>query len=132
MELAARVLGEVHALGVNLSVDDFGTGYATFSWLRELHFNALKIDRSFVGDLGAVPGAEELVRHVIALAHGLGKVAVAEGVESAAQLAVLERLGCDFAQGYALGEPMPVEAFLAWLAAEAPALAAVPAARAAV
>ena len=132
MELAARVLGEVHALGVNLSVDDFGTGYATFSWLRELHFNALKIDRSFVGDLGAVPGAEELVRHVIALAHGLGKVAVAEGVESSAQLAVLERLGCDFAQGYALGEPMPIEAFLTWLGAEVPALVTVPAARAAI
>ena len=126
MELAARVLAEINDLGVNLAVDDFGTGYATFSWLRELHFNALKIDRSFVGDLGREPGAEELVRHVIALAHGLGKVAVAEGVETATQLQVLRRLGCDYAQGYALGRPMPVETFLAWVG-ELPTLTALPA-----
>lgn len=126
MRVAREVLQEVVDLGVNLAVDDFGTGFATLAWLRQLPFNALKIDRSFVRDVAVEHGAQELVRHVTALAHGLGQVVVAEGVESRAQQEVLERLGCDYAQGFGLATPMPLEDLPAWVRDRAPAVLARP------
>ncbi|MGN6523543.1 MAG: putative bifunctional diguanylate cyclase/phosphodiesterase [Actinomycetes bacterium] len=96
-------------LGVRLSVDDFGTGYSSLVRLRSFDFDELKVDRTFVADLGH--GDEALVSTQIALAHGLGMVAVAEGVETERELECLARLGCDEVQGYLLGRPMSAEDF---------------------
>lgn len=100
---------------MNLAVDDFGTGYATLAWLQRLPFNALKIDRMFIAEVtGEGPGVE-LVRYTTQLAHAMGKVVVAEGVESTEQWSVLQRLGCDHAQGFGIGRPMPRDEFGTWL-----------------
>jgi diguanylate cyclase (GGDEF)-like protein len=99
-------------LGVRFAIDDFGTGYSSLSHLQSLPVDIVKIDRSFIKDLQ--PGAEgctTLVRGIIALAHNLGLQVVAEGVETAQQLALLNTLGCDIIQGFFLHRPMPVEAF---------------------
>ena len=113
---ARRVLAELSALGVNIAIDDFGTGYATLSWLQHLPFNALKIDRSFVADVMTGGPGLELVRYTTQLAHAMGKAVVAEGVESAAQYRALGQLGCDHAQGFWIGRPMPDGEFRSWLA----------------
>lgn len=114
-EDASRVLTALSAVGVNLAVDDFGTGYATLAWQQRLPFNALKIDRMFIAEVtGEGPGIE-LVRYTTQMAHAMGKVVVAEGVESAEQWGVLQRLGCDHAQGFGIGRPMPTEQFGPWL-----------------
>ena len=94
-------------LGVRFAIDDFGTGYSSLSHLRNLPVDCVKIDRSFIKDLE--PGAEgctTLVRGIIALAHNLGLQVVAEGVETAQQLALLNTLGCDINQGFFLHRPM--------------------------
>ncbi len=114
-EDARRILGAVSALGVNLSVDDFGTGYATLSWLQRLPFNALKIDRSFVADVTGGGVGLELVRYTTQLAHAMGKVVVAEGVEGREQWDALRELGCDHAQGFGIGRPLPADDLLRWL-----------------
>lgn len=94
-------------LGVSLSIDDFGTGYSSLSYLRYLPVRQLKVDRSFVAALTDRPRDSALVAAVIGLAHEFGMTCVAEGVETAAQLKRLENLGCDHAQGYYLGRPVP-------------------------
>ena len=98
-------------MGVRFAIDDFGTGYSSLSHLQNLPVDCVKIDRSFIKDLQ--PGAEgctTLVRGIIALAHNLGLQVVAEGVETAQQLALLKTLGCDINQGFYLHRPMSVEA----------------------
>jgi diguanylate cyclase (GGDEF)-like protein len=98
-------------LGVRFAIDDFGTGYSSLSHLQNLPVDCVKIDRSFIKDLQ--PGAEgctTLVRGIIALAHNLGLRVVAEGVETAQQLALLNTLGCDINQGFFLHRPMSAEA----------------------
>lgn len=114
-EDAKRILAELSSLGVNIAVDDFGTGYATLTLLQVVPFNALKIDRSFVADVTIDGPGTELVRYTTQLAHAMGKVVVAEGVESADQWAALERMGCDHAQGYTIGRPMSAGEFRVWL-----------------
>jgi diguanylate cyclase (GGDEF)-like protein len=108
-------------LGVRFAIDDFGTGYSSLSHLRNLPVDCVKIDRSFIKDLE--PGAEgctTLVRGIIALAHNLGLRVVAEGVETAQQLALLNTLGCDINQGFYLHRPMSVEALEEMLRANQP------------
>ncbi len=112
---ARRILGQLVDLGVNIAVDDFGTGYATLAWLQQLPFNALKIDRGFVADMVTGGVGAELVRYTTQLAQALGKVVVAEGVETAEQEAALRRMGCHHAQGYYIGRPVPAGDFHAWL-----------------
>lgn len=112
---ARAVLQRLTRLGVNIAVDDFGTGYATLALLRELPFNALKIDRTFTADVTTDGPGLELVRYTMQLAHALGSVVVAEGVESTAQWRVLAELGCDHAQGFAIGRPLPPSEFTTWL-----------------
>jgi EAL domain-containing protein (putative c-di-GMP-specific phosphodiesterase class I) len=111
---ADALLLRLQALGVHLAIDDFGTGTSSLSMLHRLPAQALKVDRSFVGRLPQ-DDALSVTRGAIALAHGLGMRAVAEGVESAAQLQALKELGCDEAQGYLLGRPLPADAFAAHL-----------------
>lgn len=109
-EAAASTLAKLREIGVRLALDDFGTGYASLGYLRQLPFDVIKLDRSFVAGLGSNPRTERIVDAVTRIAHGLGATLVAEGVESAVQLARLREFGCDEGQGYLLGRPMAPEA----------------------
>jgi diguanylate cyclase (GGDEF)-like protein len=120
---AEATLNRLAARGYKLSIDDFGTGYSSLAYLRRLPVQELKIDRSFVMGMERESGDATIVRSTIDLAHTLGLSVVAEGVENATLLQMLERLGCDEAQGYHLGRPMPVAEFERCFAA-APAMAA--------
>jgi EAL domain-containing protein (putative c-di-GMP-specific phosphodiesterase class I) len=114
-------IGLLRRLGVRFAIDDFGTGYSSLSHLQNLPVDCVKIDRSFIKDLE--PGAEgctTLVRGIIALAHNLGLQVVAEGVETAQQLALLKTLGCDINQGFFLHRPMSEEALEQLLRAQSP------------
>ena len=102
------VLDELRSLGCQLSVDDYGTGFSSLKYLRDLPVSELKLDRSFL----MAPGDERaisIIRSTVDLAHSLGLRIVAEGVEDDATLDLLRRLGCDEAQGYHIGRPVPVE-----------------------
>ena len=105
-EVAMATFSKIRALGIDLAVDDFGTGYSSLSHLVNLPITTLKIDRSFVANLGHSRESEEMVRTIVNLAHNLGLSTVAEGVETADQVRRLIALGCDHAQGYFFGRPM--------------------------
>jgi diguanylate cyclase (GGDEF)-like protein len=102
-----EVLEELRALGIGFYLDDFGTGYSSLSYLHTLPLDAIKIDRSFVRRMEEAPMHMQLVRTVRDLAHNIGVQAVAEGVESQAQLATLRALGCQSAQGFFFSRPIP-------------------------
>lgn len=101
-------LAELRQMGVRISLDDFGTGFSTLSWLQALPVDQIKIDRSFIMGLPAEGTPVALVRGVLALARELGIEVIAEGVEEPEQLALLRDLGCEMVQGYLLGRPGPV------------------------
>ena len=109
VEFSHQTLARLKRLRVQLAVDDFGTGYSSLSYLRSFPVDLLKVDRSFVAGLGAEGGDEAIVAAIIRLAHTLGLEAVAEGVETPAQLARLRALGCNLAQGFYLARPMPAD-----------------------
>ena len=102
---AQASLNGLRELGVKLHIDDFGTGYSSLSYLQDLPTDMLKIDRSFISKMGNKEGAE-LVSTILSMARTLGMQVVAEGVETAAQLAQLKRLECDFVQGYLFSKPL--------------------------
>ena len=112
-DTALAMLVELKSLGVRISMDDFGTGYSSLSYLKRFPFDKIKIDRSFVSQL--VIGSEDaaIVKAILAMGHSLGMIATAEGVESAEQFDYLQLEGCDEAQGFLLGRPMPFEYALA-------------------
>ena len=110
-EGVCAVLDALKARGVKLSIDDFGTGYACLGYLRCFPIDELKIDQSFVRDITTDPDAAAIVRAIIAMAQGLDLRIVAEGVETKAQLAFLQQLGCPEYQGYLFSHPLPAEAF---------------------
>jgi diguanylate cyclase (GGDEF)-like protein/PAS domain S-box-containing protein len=101
------VLEALRALGVHLAVDDFGTGYSSLAYLKRFPVEALKVDRTFVDGLGRKPEDTTIVGAVVGLAHSLGIVAVAEGLETSTQLGELRAMGCDLAQGFLFGKPKP-------------------------
>ncbi len=107
--LAIDVLSALRALGVRVALDDFGTGFSSLSYLRSFTLDKLKIDRSFVTELGRSGKADVLVRTIIGLAHNLGLTVAAEGIETAGQLSFLRDLNCDQVQGYLLGRPLPMD-----------------------
>jgi diguanylate cyclase (GGDEF)-like protein len=103
------MLEQLRGIGVLLSIDDFGTGYSSMSYLKRFDVRALKIDKSFITGLPQDPENAAITRAIIAMAHGLKMIVVAEGVETDEQLTLLEQYGCDMAQGYFLGRPSPQE-----------------------
>ncbi len=107
-EESVRVLNELRDLGVFLAIDDFGTGYSSLAQLQRLPLDTLKIDRSFVTRLGGARDAEIIVTSIVAMAHAVDLTVVAEGAETAEQLDILRRLGCDQVQGFYLGRPAPI------------------------
>jgi diguanylate cyclase (GGDEF)-like protein/PAS domain S-box-containing protein len=111
IDYALRVLGRLRALGYGLSLDDFGTGFSSLSHMRQLPVDTIKIDRSFVQNLVSDRQQRVLVASIIELTGHLGMRVLAEGVETAAQLAMLDSLGCDEAQGYLIGKPMSAQDF---------------------
>lgn len=102
------LLRRLKALGVRISMDDFGSGYSSLSYLQAFPFDKIKIDRAFIMNLGRNPQSAAIVRAVIDLGHGLEMSIIAEGVETIDQLAFLAREGCDGVQGYLLGKPLPI------------------------
>ena len=119
----SSALERLRQLGVRISIDDFGTGYSSLDYLRSFRVSRLKIDRRFIEDVTTNPDDATIVRATISLAHALGIMVVAEGVETAAQRDFLISAGCTLAQGYYFGRPMPVKAATALLARQ-PQLAA--------
>jgi diguanylate cyclase (GGDEF)-like protein len=118
LELTVQVIEALRALGVTCSIDDFGTGYCGLSYLNRLPIDALKIDRSFITELSG--GSDTIVTAVIALGHSLGLKVIAEGVETADQLAYLASRGCDEMQGFLFSRPVPADEFAALVLARNP------------
>jgi EAL domain-containing protein (putative c-di-GMP-specific phosphodiesterase class I) len=108
-ESASASLRRLRQMGIHLSMDDFGTGYSSLSYLHRFSLDTLKIDRSFISQMR--PGAREgeIVGTILSLANSLSMKVVAEGVETAEQLAGLRRMGCGFAQGFLFSKPFPAE-----------------------
>jgi len=113
-------LQAINLLHVQTTLDDFGTGYSSLSYLSKFPFQTLKIDRSFIADLDQSPASVAIVQAVIDLAAKLGMRTIAEGVETAAQLAQLRRTRCDAVQGYWLSRPIPASMVTTMLAGETP------------
>lgn len=105
----AAALQELRDAGVRIQIDDFGTGYSSLSYLRELPIDTLKIDRSFINHVDENPADQAIVSAILAMAKSLGLRVVAEGVETAAQLEVLNRHGCEVAQGFFFSRPLPAD-----------------------
>jgi diguanylate cyclase (GGDEF)-like protein len=112
---AEDVLGRLDAMGVRLSLDDFGTGHSSLGYLRRLPLDRVKIDRSFVMNMDESENDVAIVRSTIDLARNLGLETVAEGVETATAEGALTELGCPVAQGFFIGRPMPTDAFARWI-----------------
>jgi diguanylate cyclase (GGDEF)-like protein len=117
---AVDVLDKLRAIGVRLAVDDFGTGHASLTYLKQLAIDELKIDKSFITNYALDANDGIIVRSTVDLAHNLGLWVVAEGVEDQATLDGLRLIGCDTAQGYHLSRPMPTREFERWLRARPP------------
>ncbi len=123
-DLAARRIRELHEAGLSTALDDFGTGYSSIGTLRQLEFDTLKIDQSFVSGLGEAPQRLALVNAMILLAHALGLKVVCEGVETEEELGILQEIGCDVVQGYVIDRPLPIDAVASrWLSSRRVAVA---------
>ena len=111
-ERTKSTIQAIHNMGVRFSIDDFGTGYSSLSYLRMYLFESLKIDRSFVSNVTSSPNDANLVESIFAMALNLNLKVVAEGIETDEQYAFVKNVGCDVAQGYGLGCPVPASEFL--------------------
>ena len=105
----------MNKVGTEISIDDFGTGYSSLAYLTTLPISEVKIDRSFVRDLGDTPQSSAVVSAIIALARALGLRVIAEGVEKVSQMEVLFNLGCHICQGFLFARPMPPAQVEQWL-----------------
>ena len=111
VEKIVAAMNILNDIGIQFSMDDFGTGYSSLQYLKRLPLDQLKIDMSFVRDLGIVEGANSIVKTIIAMAHSLKLDVIAEGVETEAQQEILSFYGCHHYQGYLFGKPVPIEQF---------------------
>lgn len=111
-----EILNQLKALGVHISIDDFGTGYSSLSYFKNIPASELKIDQSFVSNLTNNKADSHITKTIISIAHGFDLKVVAEGIEDSETYQTLFQLGCDYAQGFYIGHPMPHTAFLKWLA----------------
>lgn len=118
--LAYEILNRLKALGTDISIDDFGTGYSSLAYLKKLPVSEMKIDKSFVTDMLQNEDDEIIVKSIIDLAHNLGLVVVAEGVETKEVALRLRELHCDLLQGYYFSKPLPADQFEAWHASFSP------------
>ena len=116
VEASAAKLSRLRDLGIQIHVDDFGTGYSSLSYLHRFPITAVKIDRSFVAGLPGHPESEEVIKAIVSIAESLDFDVIAEGVETAPQVAKLEELRCRYAQGFLLGSPMAAAGVEEWLA----------------
>jgi EAL domain-containing protein (putative c-di-GMP-specific phosphodiesterase class I) len=112
---ARRVLDEIVLLGVNLSIDDFGTGHSSLSYLTRFPINCIKLDRSFVDRIGKDKASEEVIQSLLELAQRLKLRVVAEGVEERNQQVFLTHIGCELMQGFHFVRPMPGNQLRNWL-----------------
>jgi EAL domain-containing protein (putative c-di-GMP-specific phosphodiesterase class I) len=112
LKLAQKIAEDLRVSGIQIAIDDFGSGYSSFSCLREIPFVELKLDHSFVKDCAVDATNAAICQTAIDLAHRFGSAAVAEGIESQADLQALMVMGCDFGQGILIAPPMPQEQFL--------------------
>ena len=110
VEAALATLAQLKDRQLRISIDDFGTGYSSLSYLQRLPIDNVKIDHSFVAHMKSVGESLEIVRSIVTLAHSLGKQVIAEGVETAEQLALLRELGCEYGQGYFFSKPAQMPA----------------------
>jgi EAL domain-containing protein (putative c-di-GMP-specific phosphodiesterase class I) len=108
---AIEVMDALHERGIRMSIDDFGTGYSSLSYLKKFKVYKLKIDQSFVRDITVDPEDKAIVAAIISMANSLGMHTIAEGVETADQLAFLRLQGCNEVQGYYFSKPLPVDQF---------------------
>lgn len=118
-EATIETLHDLSRLGVTLALDDFGTGYSSLNYLRRFQIDKIKIDKSFIADIPASTDGVTLVKTILSLGHSLGLKVTAEGIESQAQYQFLVEQGCDEAQGFLMAKPMPGDAFLSLVRAEA-------------
>ncbi|MBI5460606.1 MAG: EAL domain-containing protein [Gammaproteobacteria bacterium] len=119
---AIAVMDRLHERGIRMSIDDFGTGYSSLSYLKRFKVHRLKIDQSFVREIGADAEDRAIVVAIIGLANSLGLKTIAEGVETAEQLAFLREQGCNEVQGYYFSKPLPAEQFEAFVRAGPPSI----------
>lgn len=110
-EHTINILNQLKEKGIHISIDDFGTGYSSLSYLKKFPIDTLKVDQSFVRDIGEDQDSETIVALIISMAHTLKLKVIAEGVESEKQLAFLEKQNCDMLQGYLFSKPLPAEQF---------------------
>ena len=115
LQSVVPALHRLNEIGVEISIDDFGTGFSSLAYLTSLPVSELKIDRSFVRDLGMTPQSSAVVTAIIALGRSLGLRVIAEGVENLRQMEVLHRLGCGVMQGFLFSRPQPPEDIELWL-----------------
>src|SRR6185437_6283755 len=115
LKLAHEINTQLSPLNVKLAIDNFGRGYSSLARQRELPFAELKLDRSFVADCGTDKVNAPLCKTVIDLAHNFGSIAVAIGIEKASDAMALVSMGCDYGQGFLLGQPMPEDRFISLL-----------------
>jgi len=122
-QLAQSVFTRLRNMGVRVSIDDFGTGMSSMSYLQNLPVDCIKLDRSFIENIESDEVAHAIVACMISLCHTLGKVVIAEGVESRSQANALKQLGCDQAQGYLFSRPLEVDdhELIRWFVSEVPA-----------
>lgn len=111
---ATEIIAACHAAGIQVSLDDFGTGFSNLSHLNALRFDTVKIDQAFVKEIDASPRAMAMLEAIVALVHAIGADALVEGIETAFQLSTLERLGVRYAQGYVISKPMTLAQVLDW------------------
>lgn len=114
-ELMAQELGSLKALGVSIAIDDFGTGYSSLSYLKQLPINKLKIDRSFVRDIESDENDLAITRAIIAMGQSMNLCVIAEGIETQAQIDMLQKLGCSEGQGFFYSQPLPEQTFITYL-----------------